>query len=165
MSMDPGSPSAAPRRSYGRPWLLLCAAVALHVTDEALTGFLSVYNPTALEIRRTLGWTLFPPVFTFAGWISGLAIGIVLLFLLAPLAFAGSRGFKPFACVFALLMVLNGVGHTLGTIFGRSFADIRFPRPMPGFWSSPFLIAASVYLLVAARPGAAPRRGSGSSHQ
>ncbi len=164
MSTDLGAQNAAPHRSYGRPWLLLCAAVALHVTDEALTGFLSVYNPTALEIRRTLGWTSFPPVFTFAGWISGLAIGIVLLVLLAPLAFAGSRVFRPIATGFALLMVLNGLGHTAGTIFGRSFPDIRFSRPMPGFWSSPFLIAASVYLLVATRPRAAPRRGS-RSHQ
>ena len=32
--------------NFGAPWLALCAAFALHVADEALTGFLRVYNPT-----------------------------------------------------------------------------------------------------------------------
>ena len=30
---------------FGRAWLGLAGALALHVTDEALTDFLSVYNP------------------------------------------------------------------------------------------------------------------------
>ncbi len=142
---------SAPRRGYGVAWMLLALAVAVHVADEALTGFLAIYNPTALEIRRRVGENVFPPLFTFESWIIGLTLGIVLLFLLAPLAFRGSRGLRPFAYIFALLMVLNGVGHTLGTIFGRSFADVRWARPMPGFWSSPLLIAAGAYLIVALR--------------
>jgi hypothetical protein len=54
---------------------------------------------------------------------------------------------RPIAYVFAILMLVNGLGHTLGTIFGRTVESVRFPRPMPGFYSSPFLLVASVYLL------------------
>jgi hypothetical protein len=32
-------------RRFCAAWVGLCAALALHVTDEALTGFLDVYNP------------------------------------------------------------------------------------------------------------------------
>ena len=38
-------------RSLARAWILLCLALALHVFDEATTGFLGVYNPTVLAIR------------------------------------------------------------------------------------------------------------------
>jgi hypothetical protein len=55
---------------------------------------------------------------------------------------------------FALLMVLNAVGHTLGTVFGRTIASVEFSRPMPGFYSSPFLLAASIYVLVQLRRSA-----------
>jgi hypothetical protein len=34
-----------PAQSVGRAWVTLCLALALHVTDEALTGFLDVYIP------------------------------------------------------------------------------------------------------------------------
>jgi hypothetical protein len=39
---------AAGRRDteFGIAWIALCLAFALHIIDEALTGFLSVYNPT-----------------------------------------------------------------------------------------------------------------------
>jgi len=40
------------------------------------------------------------------------------------------------------------VGHTLGTIAGQTFSDITFPRPAPGFYSSPLLFAVSFYLLL-----------------
>lgn len=31
--------------SFGRPWFARTGAFALHVLDEATTGFLSIYNP------------------------------------------------------------------------------------------------------------------------
>src|SRR5262245_55745948 len=62
---------------HGLAWLGLCAAFALHVTDEALTGFLSVYNPTVLAIRET--FPNFPmPIFTFRVWLVGL-IGLIVI--------------------------------------------------------------------------------------
>lgn len=142
--------SAAPRDvrtpRLGQAWLALSFALALHVTDEALTGFLSVYNPTVLALRSRLGWWPMP-TFQFRDWLIGLIVGIVVLFLLSPLFFRGGRPIRPLAWVFAVLMIMNGLGHTIGTIAGRSVASVHFPRPMPGFYSSPVLMAASIWVL------------------
>lgn len=55
-------------------WLLLVTALALHVFDEATTGFLPLYNEVVLGLRERLGF--FPmPTFTFPGWIGGLVSG------------------------------------------------------------------------------------------
>jgi hypothetical protein len=61
---------------------------------------------------------------------------------------------RPLGYVFAVIMLLNGIGHTAGTIAGRSVASVHFARPMPGFYSSPFLIAAAIYLLIQLRRSA-----------
>ena len=42
--------------SFGGPWVALCCAFALHVLDEALTGFLDVYNPTVAALRQRWAW-------------------------------------------------------------------------------------------------------------
>ena len=34
--------------NLGRAWIALWVALAVHVFDESVTGFLSVYNPTVL---------------------------------------------------------------------------------------------------------------------
>src|SRR5260370_7359150 len=47
---------------FGLAWVTLCAALAIHVADEAVTGFLSVYNPPARAIRARVP---FPPLPTF----------------------------------------------------------------------------------------------------
>ena len=149
--------SAAHDDSFGWPWMALAGAVAAHVADETLTGFLQVYNPTVLAARHRFGW--FPaPTFTFKTWLTGLVLGVVLLFGLAPLAFRGARGLRPLAYFVSIMMVLNGLGHTMGTVFGHSFPEVRFPRPMPGFYSSPLLIAASVWLLVVLHRSSRPDR-------
>ena len=135
-----------PHVRFFRAWVLLCLAVALHVTDEATTGFLSVYNPTVIALRKTWGW--FPmPVFTFGVWLGGLILAIAGLLGLSVFILRGARWLRPLGYAFAVLMLANGLGHTLGTIFGRTVASVRFPRPMPGFLSSPFLLLASAYLL------------------
>ena len=134
----------------GWAWVGLSLAVGLHVTDEALTGFLSVYNPTVVLARQR--WSWFPmPAFTFEGWLVSLLIGVVLLLLLSPFAFSGKRWLRPAAYFLSLSMLLNAAGHTLATIFGQTFDSIRFPRPAPGFYSSPVLVVAAVYLLMQLR--------------
>jgi hypothetical protein len=135
---------------YGRAWVALCLALALHVSDEATTGFLSVYNPTVQAIRARYSW--FPmPVFGFTEWLTGLICAVVVLLLLSPFFFRGARWTRPLAYFAAAIMLLNGLGHTAGTIMGRSVASVHFARPMPGFYSSPFLLAASVYLFLKTR--------------
>ena len=49
-----GSESQTARRS-GRAWLALTLVLAAHVADEAVTDFLSVYNPLVAAARQRLG--------------------------------------------------------------------------------------------------------------
>ena len=95
---------------FGRAWIGLAGAPALHVTDEALTDFLSVYNPAVLAIRERLPYFRLP-TFTFRVWIRGLSAGILLLFVLVPVAFRGSRWLALLAIPFSILMIGNALGH------------------------------------------------------
>lgn len=151
------TPASAPLREptgsnkqLGIAWVLLCLSLALHITDEALTGFLSVYNPTVIALRARPGfWPM--PTFGFREWLSGLIAGCVILLALSPLVFRGARWIRPLFYLFAFIMVLNGMGHTIATVFGQTVSSVRFPRPAPGFYSSPFVLAAAVYALVQLR--------------
>ena len=135
---------------FAVPWVALCAAFALHITDEALTGFLNVYNPTVLAMRQRWGW--FPmPAFEFREWLVGLIAVLVILICLTPLAARGVRGLRPLAWLYAVVMLGNGLGHSLFTILGRTVPSVTFPRPAPGFYSSPFLLAASIWMIVRLR--------------
>jgi hypothetical protein len=133
-------------RNFGTAWLLLCLALCAHVTDEALTGFLPIYNATVLALRARHSW--YPmPMFGYREWLFGLVVANVVLLLLTPLAYRNARYLRPFAYLFAVVMFLNGMGHTLATVFGRTSSSVPIPRPAPGFYSSPFLLAGSVFLL------------------
>jgi hypothetical protein len=134
----------------GVAWILFCCAIAVHVADEALTDFLSVYNPTVTILRQRAPW-LPLPAFAFNTWLLGLLSGVILLFLLSKYMFRGSRWIRLVAYVLAILMMANGSLHILGTILGHSVESVRFARPMPGFYSSPFLLAASIYLVLQLR--------------
>ena len=145
--------STAPAPAYktlsiklGRAWIAHGLAFALHITDEALTGFLSVYNPTVLAFRPQGWW--FPPTFEFRVWLTGLICLVCVLLALSPFFYRNARWVRPIGYFFGILNIFNAMGHTLGTIFGQTVATVHFPRPMPGFYSSPFLLAASIYLLV-----------------
>lgn len=127
-------------------WIALCLALALHVVDEAATGFLSVYNPTVMALRKRRPW-LPLPVFTLGVWLAGLVAAVVLLLCLSIFVARGAHWTRPLGFAFAIIMLANGLGHIVGTILGRTIASIRFARPMPGFYSSPIVLAASLYLL------------------
>jgi hypothetical protein len=140
----------SPYRKLGLAWICLCLATAIHVTDEALTGFLAVYNPTVTAMRERWGW--FPmPTFAHREWLLGLVGGIVFALLLTPLAYRGSRIIRPIAWVLSVIMILNAGGHMLATIFGRTVESVRLARPAPGFYSSPLLVSAAIYLIVQLR--------------
>jgi len=62
----------------GPAWVALCVALAIHVADEALTDFLSVYNPAVRAIRARFPF-LPLPTFTFRIWLGGLIVVTVLL--------------------------------------------------------------------------------------
>lgn len=133
----PGLTSEGAAVRHARAWLLLVAALALHVADEALTGFLDFYNPLVLSIRSRLPW--FPmPTFSFGVWLSGL---VVLVLVLASLARAVRRGAAltgVASVVLSGIMLVNGLGHLAGSLY--------FDRWLPGTTSAPVLLAASLFL-------------------
>jgi hypothetical protein len=113
-------------------------ALALHVTDEALTDFLSVYNPTVEAIRQRLAF-LPLPTFTFGAWLTVLILAIVVVLGLSPFAFGKVRRMVPVAYGFGILMMVNGLLHMGGSIY--------LGELMPGVYSSPVLVVCSIYLL------------------
>jgi hypothetical protein len=68
------APELLPKSSnvhLGTAWVMMWNALAIQVTDEALTGFLAVYNPTVLALRAKLSF--FPmPTFEFREWLTAL---------------------------------------------------------------------------------------------
>jgi hypothetical protein len=138
------------RLGFGNAWFALCVGFALHIIDEASTGFLAVYNPTVSILRANWGW--FPmPVFGFREWLAGLILACALLFFLTPVAARGMHALRPVAWVYAGIMLLNAVGHTVFSILGHTVLSVTFPRPAPGFYSSPILLVTSIWLMVRLR--------------
>jgi hypothetical protein len=143
------SPAISSSR-LGSAWLTLCAAFALHILDEALTGFLNVYNPTVLALRQALPW--FPiPTFGYREFLLGMISMTLIVFALAPAFFKQDRWAVALGYFFAVVNILNALGHFIGTILGRTVPSVRFSRPAPGFYSSPFLLAACIWLIVELR--------------
>jgi len=129
------------RARHAHAWLLLVAALAVHVLDEALTGFLDFYNPLVLSIRGQIRW--FPmPTFTFGVWLAGLVLLVLLLASLTPAVRRGGMAISVASWVFGVVMFMNGLGHLAGSVY--------FRRWLPGATSAPLLLAASVFLAQAA---------------
>jgi hypothetical protein len=119
-------------------WLLLVGSVALHVVDEALTDFLDFYNPLVRRIRSEIPW--FPmPTFTTGIWLAGLAIFVLILASLAPGVRHGGTAIRLLSWVLGVVMLLNGVGHLVGSLY--------FQRWLPGATTAPLLLATSVLLM------------------
>jgi Protein of unknown function with HXXEE motif len=126
---------------FGTAWVALTLSLMAHVVDEAVTGFLDVYNPIVRSLRGRFAW--FPmPVFRFDVWITGLCAVVIVLLALSPLAFRRSPFVRIAAYPYAAIMLLNGVGHLIGSVYLQRWA--------PGATTAPFLIAASLWLLAAA---------------
>lgn len=127
--------------------MCLAVALALHVTDEALTGFLPVYNGIVGEIRANHPWVPLP-TFTFQVWLAGLVLGILLLLALTPLVSRRTRWIRLVSLVLSIVMIGNALGH-LG-------ASLYWGRAAPGAYSSPLLLLAAVALLVTAARAKVP---------
>ena len=126
-------------RQWRAAWVCLAVALALHVTDEALTGFLPVYNGIVEAIRANHPWVLLP-TFTFPVWLAGLVLGILLLLALTPVVSRGGRWIRVVSLVLSIVMIGNALGH-LGV-------SLYWGRVAPGAYSSPLLFLAAVALLV-----------------
>lgn len=125
-------------RQWGLAWVGLVIALALHVADEALTGFLPLYNSVVLSLREAYAWVPFP-TFTYSGWLTGLIVGVVVLLGLSPFVFAGTRIFRPVSYIFGVLMALNASGHLGISLYLGALA--------PGALSAPILFVAAIALV------------------
>jgi hypothetical protein len=123
---------------FGLAWLALCAALGIHVVDEALTDFLSIYNPMVRNLRARFPF-LPLPTFTFRAWLTCLVLAVVALVSLTPFAFRGAGWMQPIAYAFGIVMVGNGLLHLAGSAYTR--------KVMPGTYSAPLILGAAVYLL------------------
>ncbi len=91
-----GERESGGRGNFGMAWFLLCLAFCAHVADEALTGFLPIYNATVLAMRSQYKW--FPmPTFEFREWLAGLITANIVLLLLTPFAFRNAWWLRPLA--------------------------------------------------------------------
>lgn len=122
-------------------WFALALALGLHVFDEAAHDFLSFYNPTVAALRDRAPWLPLPQ-FTFPVWLGGLIAGVLLLLVVTPLVRMGRPVLLYISYALGVLMTFNALTHLAGSAY--------FGRTLPGVYSSPFLLAASVGLLYAA---------------
>ncbi|HLX44983.1 MAG TPA: hypothetical protein VKR43_16165 [Bryobacteraceae bacterium] len=126
-------------RSHYRAWLLLCAALAVHIADEALTGFLGLYNPAVLAIRERRPWLILP-TFTFPVWISLLGLGVIGLLILSHWVKRRLPWTAYASYAFAGAMIANGIAHLGFSIYKAQW--------MSGAYTSPVLLAAALNLLI-----------------
>lgn len=134
------------RRRHWQAWMVMCGALAIHIADEALTGWLNWYNPTVRAIHEQYQLVLLPillPVFTFKIWLSLLIFAVVSLSAASYFVWTGRWAMRPISHVFAVFMLVNGLVHIAHSIYMREF--------MPGVYTSPLLIAASIPLIVYTR--------------
>ncbi len=122
-------------------WVGLAVALGLHVTDEALTGFLPVYNGVVESLRVNHPWVPLP-TFAFPVWLGGLILGVALLFALTPVVSRRAHWIRVASVVLGVMMAGNALGH-LG-------ASLYWGRLAPGVYSSPLLLMAAVALLATA---------------
>ena len=120
-------------------WMALCGALAIHVADEALTDFLALYNPAVLAIRERYP-SLPLTTFTFDVWLAWLIFAIIGLAGASFFVWKGRWAMRPISNVFAGFMLQNGLLHIAGSFYMGTL--------MPGVYSSPLLLAASIFLIV-----------------
>ena len=136
--------------SFGTPWLLQCLAFALHVWDEAAHDFLSYYNSTVLALYGHFSW--FPRMdLQFRSWLAALLVVNLVLLALTPWAYRNVRWLRPLAYAFAGIQLLNGAGHIVAAICGRTVPSVHFEGPAPGVYTAPLLIVLAAYLILALR--------------
>jgi hypothetical protein len=118
-------------------WLLMVVSVALHVFDEAMTGFLPFYNSSVIALREGIGF--FPaPTFSFELWLGGLIAAILLGFALTPSVAQGGKKIRWAATILGVIMIVNALGHLTGSVY--------FGRMLPGAYSSPILLLSAIYM-------------------
>ncbi|MFC1564256.1 HXXEE domain-containing protein [candidate division KSB1 bacterium] len=119
-------------------WLSMVTLLAFHVFDETVNDFLPWYNQNVLNMREQFGF--FPaPKFSFEVWLGGLIGAVVIACLLTLIVAKGGKIIRIVTTILGILMVLNALIHIGGSVYTG--------RMLPGTWSSPFLLAASIFVV------------------
>ena len=126
--------------NFGLAWLFLCVAFCAHVADETLTGFLDVYNPTVLAVRAQHPWFTMP-TFKIPRTVDR-AHPCERVVLAADTARISEGALAaPGGLFLRLRTLLNGLGHTMATIFGRTVSAGSLPPTSLGL-----LLLATTFL-------------------
>lgn len=129
-------------RRHWCAWMGLCAALAIHIVDEAVTEFLAFQNASVLAIREK--YPFLPlPVLTFKIWLSLLIFAVIALTAVSYFVWKGRWAMRPISYAFGGFMLLNGLCHIAISIYMEEL--------MSGVYSSPLLLAASIALIIATR--------------
>ena len=126
------------RPNFFYAWIILTVALTLHVLDEALNDFLSIYNPLVALINQRMGFSFFP-IFSTTKWLTGLMIGIIILFGFSFFAYREKKWILSLSYFYGVLMLLNGLGHFLGSLY--------YSKLIAGIYTSPLLLGGSIYLI------------------
>jgi len=122
-------------------WMLTSIVLAIHIADEAGHGFLSFYNPAVLEIRQRERWLILP-TFTFPVWIILLALLVLGVLIVSHWVRRGLPWTIYAAYCFAAMMLGNGAGHLVASIYQRAW--------MPGTYTAPLVLISAIYLAIEA---------------
>ena len=122
--------------------MCLCAALAIHVADEALTDFLTFQNSSVLALREKYP-SLPIPIFAFEVWISLLIFAVIALTAVSYFVWHGRWAMRPISYAFAGFMFLNGLLHIAISLYMGQFVS--------GVYSSPLLLVASIMLIGSTR--------------
>lgn len=134
------------RRRHWLAWMGLCGALAVHVVDEATMGWLDWYNPTVRAIHEQYPIVLLRillPTFTFGVFLSLLIFAVVSLTAVSWFVWKGRWAMRPISHVFALVLLTNGLFHIAHSIYMQEL--------MPGVYTSPLLLVASIALIACTR--------------
>lgn len=133
-------------RTFGWAWMGLTASFGLHVVDEAVNDFLGYWNPAIEAYRESIPW-LPLPVFSFGVWLGLLLSAVAALAAATPaMVWSAEKGGK------RARFWLRFVSYPYGFImFGNGIFHLTWSwqmgKAMPGAYSAPLLLAASVWLL------------------
>ncbi len=139
--------SAHGSHGIGRPWLALCFALAVHVAEEAFTGFLPFYGDATRAVSELLPFVTSPSLVLAASMWTGVAF-VATLTALSPFAYRGAGWMRVATIGVALVALANVSGHVGGSILAG--------QALPGVYTTPLLAVVGVYALVYAwrwKPG------------
>ncbi len=125
----------------GRPWLALCFCLAVHVAEEAFTGFLPFYGDATRAVSELLPFVTSPSlVLATSMWMSVAFVAI--LTALAPFAYRGASWMRVATIGVSLVALANVSGHIGGSML--------VGQALPGVYTTPLLAVVGVYALVSA---------------